>query len=1064
MNIGVLTATLGVDAQSAINSMTHFERVMITLVNKIDSTLERMEASMAGVTGAALDMRNKSVAGFTATANAAKVATVATQQYTTAVVAANAATKVSPVSVKTGGKAISVGEIANAVNQRTSISSIARSANATSGDINNAIAQRLAIEKQTAAFNKMHNQAIVTDNKRTAIAQANAAKITAAFNKMHEKAIAEDNKRTAIAQANAAKITAANKFSLDSVTSSLNNVSQKFRTFGYLTSATVTLPMVMAGKSAFNMAKDYEFSIQKIVGLTGVAQSEVNKWSDQILKMGPQVAKGPKELAEAMYFISSSGIKGAEALNVLNLSAKAATSGLGETQQVADLLTSALNAYRGTGLTASYATDVLVAAVREGKAEASGFSSAMGQIIPIASQLGVSFDQVAGGMAAITLTGSSSSQAAVYLKGVFNSLLTASTQGEKALNHVGTSYAQLRNILANQGLIPLIQKLRDIQIKYGDELLSNVLPNIRALTGYLSLAGKNFQYNTELMKRVTNATGSLGQAFAAVADTIKVRYDTAISQAQVSLISLGKSVAEAFLPLLENLIKKLGEVTEWFNGLSEAEKRNKLEWVAFIAILGPASLALSVLGYALSGLITIGKGLVNVFNILRITMLSNPYLLVGAGVIAITGGIVHFIRKTNEASEAQNGFNNALIKVNDSIKKLKDLTSVDYESMNFMQLSGVKDEAIKQKAQAFKLISEAVERSGHTMDQFYAGERMGKYTKYIGTQVDAWTSANNMIKEVDKSLNVLADSFGNTAKSTKIAITNIGNLREESIKLHKLVLEQYDAELKKEKEEIKYKNMMIKLNKDLRDHETHYSSFPSRFLVFPANVASGPTKLENEYAKGLVSYKDYLDTKYKMDLVAAGQSADARMQVETEYIKNLKAYKASETQSYLQSTSDAISAISNLIEANKQRELSAVGDNAAAREKIEKEYMQKQKAWAIAQAIINGALAVTNMIANVPLSVLNPSTWVGIGVAAASTAAQVAIIAGQKMEKGGIIPAGYPNDTYPAMLSSGETVLPKALSGAAMQNQMSGEVVFTIAGTTLVGVLKNQGRKSNSFR
>src|SRR5665648_195757 len=82
---------------------------------------------------------------------------------------------------------------------------------------------------------------------------------------------------------------------LDKMTTGLNSMSQRFRTFGYLASTALTLPMVMAGKASFQMAKDYEFSMQKIVGLTGVAQDAVNKWSDAILKMGPEVAKGPKE-------------------------------------------------------------------------------------------------------------------------------------------------------------------------------------------------------------------------------------------------------------------------------------------------------------------------------------------------------------------------------------------------------------------------------------------------------------------------------------------------------------------------------------------------------------------------------------------------------------------------------------------------------------------------------------------------------------------------------------------------------------------------------------------------
>ena len=87
-------------------------------------------------------------------------------------------------------------------------------------------------------------------------------------------------------------------------TASIQRISQRFRTFGYLASAAVTLPLMMAGKATFNLAKEYEFSIQKIVGLTGVAQSEVNKWSDEILKMGPRLGKMPQELDRAGGFAS----------------------------------------------------------------------------------------------------------------------------------------------------------------------------------------------------------------------------------------------------------------------------------------------------------------------------------------------------------------------------------------------------------------------------------------------------------------------------------------------------------------------------------------------------------------------------------------------------------------------------------------------------------------------------------------------------------------------------------------------------------------------------------------
>ena len=450
----------------------------------------------------------------------------------------------------------------------------------------------------------------------------------------------------------------------------MNQVAQKLRTFGYLATATVTLPLVAAGKASLDLAKKYEFAMQKIVGLTGEAQASVDGWSESLLKMAPKVAKGPVELAEALYYISSSGIKGARAMELLEISARAASSGLGETKDVADVLSSALNAYAGTGLTAARAADILVAAVREGKGEASEFAKTMGQIIPIGAELGVSFDQIAGGMAAITLTGSSAATAAVYLKGVFNSFLKASPKGEKALLKVHSSYAELRKILRSgpTGLIDVMQKMRDITIG-NEEAMSDILPNIRGLSAYLSIAGKNFKYNTDLMKRVTASTGSLGAAFAAVADTIKIKYDSAIAQAQVSMITLGKELATMFIPVLQWLVEHLQKLTDWFTSLNERQKKTIMIVLGVVAALGPLSLILATLLYLGAGAISLfGRlgaaliGLVRLLGSLGAAMLTNPLGLFLTAIGLIAGAIFLLVKRLRGAKEEIVGIGDELEK------------------------------------------------------------------------------------------------------------------------------------------------------------------------------------------------------------------------------------------------------------------------------------------------------------------------------------------------------------------------------------------------------------------
>ena len=101
---------------------------------------------------------------------------------------------------------------------------------------------------------------------------------------------------------------------------------------------------------------------------------------------------------------------------------------------------------------------------------------------------------------------------------------------------------------------------------------------------------------------------------------------------------------------------------------------------------------------------------------------------------------------------------------------------------------------------------------------------------------------------------------------------------------------------------------------------------------------------------------------------------------------------------YLEIASRAINVIADLIEASKQRELSAVGDNAKAREKIEKEYFKKQKAIAISQAIIAGAVGFLTSLQGPPIV-----KWVEAALVAVATVAQIAIISAQKFAEGGEI-------------------------------------------------------------
>jgi hypothetical protein len=173
---------------------------------------------------------------------------------------------------------------------------------------------------------------------------------------------------------------------------------------------------------------------------------------------------------------------------------------------------------------------------------------------------------------------------------------------------------------------------------------------------------------------------------------------------------------------------------------------------------------------------------------------------------------------------------------------------------------------------------------------------------------------------------------------------------------------------------------------------------------------------------------------------------------------------------YFSLLSTAAQTYQGILNNNKAEELKNIDDLArhhnasdrwvtAQKDAINEEYFKKEQNWAIAQALIDGALG--SMRAWATASSWQAALAQQIVIAGETTAA-VALISSQSFAKGGIVPEGYPNDTYPARLTSGEMVIPPGKLDSII-GKGEQEVVFRIEGTTLVGVLGNYNRKVKSF-
>lgn len=307
----------------------------------------------------------------------------------------------------------------------------------------------------------------------------------------------------------------------------------------------VTLPILAIGAAAGKMSYDFEATFARMQGLAGVSAKEVDGLKESVLDLAGETARSPQELAEGLYFVRSAGIEGAAALDTLETSAKAATAGLGSTAAVADAVTSALNAYGEANITAAEAGDILAATAREGKAEASELAPQFGRLLPIAAELGVEFHEVGAGMAFLSRSSGDAALSATQLNGVLEKMLNPSEEGAEALAAIGSSAAELRQSVADNGLLPTLTDLRD-NLEANGLTMADFSRDNQFLQGALQLTGVQAEEAEQVFASLSESSGSLGEAFGAVAETDGFKMKQALTDVQVALIKLG----DIILPLV----------------------------------------------------------------------------------------------------------------------------------------------------------------------------------------------------------------------------------------------------------------------------------------------------------------------------------------------------------------------------------------------------------------------------------------------------------------------------------------------------------------------------------
>lgn len=311
------------------------------------------------------------------------------------------------------------------------------------------------------------------------------------------------------------------------------------------------------GKIIGNL-REFEKAFQEINTITNLTAQQQKVLNDQLIATSAQFGTSASDQAKAFYQIISAGVTDATRANELLAAAnKLAIGGLSTTAASIDILTSAVNAFGQENLSAQRASDILFGTVRLGKTTVDQLAGSLGQILPSASALGVSFEDTNAALAALTTRGVSTSEAVTQLNAIFTAVLKKQGEAKKILGDNAEAFSL--QALQTKGLTAF---LRDLNTALGgsEERLVKLTGRAEGARAIITLAGDNFKTLENNTNALNNSLGASDEAFNKINTTVDQKINKSTAKAEAIFLKLSQTTSGPLAGALDFLNKQLDDL------------------------------------------------------------------------------------------------------------------------------------------------------------------------------------------------------------------------------------------------------------------------------------------------------------------------------------------------------------------------------------------------------------------------------------------------------------------------------------------------------------------------
>lgn len=361
--------------------------------------------------------------------------------------------------------------------------------------------------------------------------------------------------------------------------SALGKMGKKGKGFGNMLGTAVKAGVVAAGAAiaafAVKGVKDFLEMEKKAREVFTLIPEAGNKMRDQLVAGATDISnaygKDVTEVLDGMYSALSAGIPKENVVDFLRVAADAARGGVANLADAVGAITTVLNSYQMEASKAVDVSDTLFVTVKKGETNFTALGANIGKVTPLASALGISFQETASMFAALTVSlgRGKTAEAGTQIKSMLAELGKEGAKASDAFKELtGVSF---KNFIARGGDVQGALRLMSEGAEANGQSITDMFGSIEAGMGALSLATDGAKVLTETMEEMEDRMGSTKEAAEEVGQSGMEKLAEGFQQVKNAGIAFGEKLAKLIggSGILEQMVGMITTLAGRFGGLTE---------------------------------------------------------------------------------------------------------------------------------------------------------------------------------------------------------------------------------------------------------------------------------------------------------------------------------------------------------------------------------------------------------------------------------------------------------------------------------------------------------------